>query len=402
MARVVDLSLLHKIKRHGAGQTLDVSACFNCGNCTAVCPLARDSAAFPRRMIRMAQVGMEREVLASEDLWRCYACGECTRTCPRKADPARFMAAARSYAISRYDVTGLAGLASRSVIGNLLVFAVFSALFSVVLMSKANPGGPTLPLFDFLPGLWIHDIGVAVFTAVGLSILLGMGSMAVRYWRQRHEEGVALSLAALPGAIVTAVSDAFYTAVSGRETPTRPTPIPLTNGGTCAHGSYMPPSWADSSPCFWPPVWISCSSPSALRFRPGIPCGSSAPWVAWSASMASPSSLLRRVQAKDPVYAKSSVADWFFPILLMLTVLTGLLCEIVVYFPSSTSVGHLVFLTHVVLALDLIAMLPLTKFAHVLYRTLALVLFAWRYAPAGAPPRLGRRYSRTTAVARGN
>jgi len=112
--------------------------------------------------------------------------------------------------------------------------------------------------------------------------------------------------------------------------------------------------------------------------------------------------LLRRVQAKDPVYAKSSVADWFFPILLMLTVLTGLLCEIVVYFPSSTSVGHLVFLTHVVLALDLIAMLPLTKFAHVLYRTLALVLFAWRYAPAGAPPRLGRRYSRTTAVARGN
>jgi hypothetical protein len=32
--------------------------------------------------------------------------------------------------------------------------------------------------------------------------------------------------------------------------------------------------------------------------------------------------------------------------------------------------------------MDLVAMLPLTKFAHVLFRTLALVLFAWRHAPA--------------------
>ena len=114
-----------------------MKACFNCGNCTAVCPLAQDSAGFPRRMIRMAQVGMERELLASEDLWRCYACGECTRTCPRQADPAEFMAAARSYAISRYDFTGLAGLANRSAMGNLLVFALFSTIFSSAAAQQA-------------------------------------------------------------------------------------------------------------------------------------------------------------------------------------------------------------------------------------------------------------------------
>jgi hypothetical protein len=32
--------------------------------------------------------------------------------------------------------------------------------------------------------------------------------------------------------------------------------------------------------------------------------------------------------------------------------------------------------------MDLVAMLPLTKSAHALYRTLALVLFALRHAPA--------------------
>ena len=88
MIHHVDPSLMGKIRRHGRRGRLQVESCFQCGNCTAVCPLAQDSAGFPRRAIRMAQVGMERELLASEDLWRCYACGECTRTCPREADPA--------------------------------------------------------------------------------------------------------------------------------------------------------------------------------------------------------------------------------------------------------------------------------------------------------------------------
>ncbi len=134
MAHAIDVEMMEKIKKHGAGGKLDVSACFNCGNCAAVCPLAEDSAGFPRRIIRMAQLGMENELLAQEDLWRCYACGECTETCPREADPMQFMAAARSYAISRYDPTGLSGLMYRSPLFNILVFFVLSAFFSILLL----------------------------------------------------------------------------------------------------------------------------------------------------------------------------------------------------------------------------------------------------------------------------
>lgn len=36
MAHAIDVALMDKIKKHGPGGTLDVSACFNCGNCTAV------------------------------------------------------------------------------------------------------------------------------------------------------------------------------------------------------------------------------------------------------------------------------------------------------------------------------------------------------------------------------
>lgn len=381
MARIVDLGLLRKITRHGAGSTLDVSACFNCGNCTAVCPLAKDSAGFPRRMIRMAQVGMEQELLASEDLWRCYACGECTQTCPRKADPAEFMAAARSYAIARYDFTGLAGLANRSVIGNLLVFAAFSTFFSALLLSRMNPGGGHLALFTFLPGEWIHDIGVILFAVVGLSAFFGVASMGVRFWSQRRGEGFVLPFAALPGAVYTALTDALLHR-RFRECDDDPQSaqlaLPWHQRPWFVHATVMGGFLA---------MLLSTTLDYMLK-----PIGSPAPpWypmrilglVGGLVSLYGLSIvLLRRAQARQTPYTKSSFADWFFPVLLTLTVVSGIICEVVVYLPSPSSIGHAVFFTHVVLAMDLVAMLPLTKFAHALYRTLALVLFAWRHAPA--------------------
>jgi ferredoxin len=389
MARVVDVSLLQKIKRHGAGETLDVSACFNCGNCTAVCPLAENSIGFPRRMIRMAQVGMEQELLASEDLWRCYNCGECTQTCPRQAYPAEFMAAARSYAIARYDFTGLAGLASRSVLGNLFVFALFSAVFGLLLLSRMNPGGPQLPLFDFLPGEWIHNIGVVLFAVVGLSAFLGVVSMTVRYWKQSRDKGISLRFAALPGAIYTALSDAllhrrFQQCDSGEQAPVRPNE-PLYLRAWFVHAAVMggflamllattldfllKPIGSPAPP--WYPMRI-------LGLVGGLVCLYGLAIV-----------LTRRAKGTEVPYTRSSFADWFFPLLLVATVLTGLFCEVIVYLPSPTSLGHWVFFTHVVLAMDLVALLPLTKFAHVLYRTLALVLFAWGHAPAKAAESVG-------------
>jgi len=380
MARVVNTSLMRKIQRHGLGNALDISACFNCGNCTAVCSLAEDSTGFPRRMIRMAQVGMERELLASEDLWRCYSCGECTQTCPRQADPAEFMASARSYAIARYDFTGFAGLANRSAFGNMAVFVIFSTVFSLLLLGKHNPAGRNMPLFTFLPGWWIHDIGVALFVLVGLSAALGLISMFVRFWRERRSEGSELRIGALPGALVTALTDAllhmrFQKCNSGEQTPARPIE-PWYLRTWVVHAFVMcgflamllattldfllKPIGSPVSP--WYPMRV-------LGLVGGVVCLYGLVIV-----------LFLRIRAADAPWRKSAFADWFFPVLLALTVVTGLLTEVAVYVPMR-SAGHAIFFTHVVLAMDLITLLPLTKFAHVLYRTLALVLFEWRHAP---------------------
>ncbi len=381
MARIVNTQLLQKIKRHGAGGTLDVSACFNCGNCVAVCPLAEDSAGFPRRMIRMAQVGMEQELLASEDLWRCYACGECTETCPRQADPAAFMAATRSYAIARYDFTGLAGLANRSAAGNLAVFAVFSAIFGVLLAAKQQAVAPSAPLFNFLPGEWIHHIGVALFVVVGLSAVFGMLSMFLRFRAQCGRKAVALRLSALPGALVQALTDAlmhtrFQRCADGERTPAKPAE-PLLKRPWAVHAAVMGGFLA----------MLAATTLDYLLKPIGSPV---APWypmrllgaIGGLVCLYGLAVMLgRRWKASEVPWKKSSFADWFFPLLLAATVLTGLAAEVADYAPLG-AFGHIVFFAHVVLAMDLVALLPLTKFAHVLYRTLALTLFAWSHAPA--------------------
>ena len=86
MSARVDPNLLSEIKKYG---TVSVEKCFNCGNCTAICPLSTNGETFPRRIIRYAQLGLKEPLLSSKELWMCYYCGECTQTCPKPGRPGR-------------------------------------------------------------------------------------------------------------------------------------------------------------------------------------------------------------------------------------------------------------------------------------------------------------------------
>ncbi len=73
--------------------------CFSCGTCVAGCPVAGQTERYnPRRVVRMALLGMRQQVLASEFAWLCSACYTCYERCPQDVHIPELMNAFRNIA----------------------------------------------------------------------------------------------------------------------------------------------------------------------------------------------------------------------------------------------------------------------------------------------------------------
>ncbi|MEA3368248.1 MAG: 4Fe-4S dicluster domain-containing protein [Planctomycetota bacterium] len=80
---------------------VDVRECYQCGKCTAGCPMARFMDLTPSQVMRLVQIGDEEAVetlLSSQTLWSCVGCLTCTQRCPKELDPAAVMDALREIA----------------------------------------------------------------------------------------------------------------------------------------------------------------------------------------------------------------------------------------------------------------------------------------------------------------
>jgi heterodisulfide reductase subunit C len=70
---------------------VNIFSCYQCGKCTAGCPMANDMTNSPNKIIRMVQLGMKREVLSSDTIWLCASCLTCSARCPREIEIAEVM-----------------------------------------------------------------------------------------------------------------------------------------------------------------------------------------------------------------------------------------------------------------------------------------------------------------------
>lgn len=104
--------------------SVNFNACYNCGNCTAVCSLSTEDNSFPREMVRLSALGLEDDIQASLKPWECYYCGECSTHCPQEANPGELMMSLRRYLTAKYDWTGLSGLLYKSLPVSLAAFVL--------------------------------------------------------------------------------------------------------------------------------------------------------------------------------------------------------------------------------------------------------------------------------------
>ena len=57
-------------------------ACMTCGTCASACPISGVDGLDPRKIVRMAVLGMDEELVASNWPWKCTMCGKCEESCP--------------------------------------------------------------------------------------------------------------------------------------------------------------------------------------------------------------------------------------------------------------------------------------------------------------------------------
>jgi heterodisulfide reductase subunit C2 len=77
----------------------DPADCYQCGKCSAGCPVREFAAEAPNKIVRYMQLGFYDKALMSKTPWLCAGCLTCSSRCPQSFDLARFMDAIREMAL---------------------------------------------------------------------------------------------------------------------------------------------------------------------------------------------------------------------------------------------------------------------------------------------------------------
>lgn len=166
---MVDRSFVNDIiKLGGEG----IKRCFNCGTCTAICPISEAVTTSFRKMIKYIQLGLKEKVLQSSAMWMCAECRECVAECPRDAKPSNILAALRKYALSSYtwyNMTRSLTL-SRWTITLIALIPTILLLGVIALIGKMEPNVVTAGFESFIPTIYVDVGGIAI----GILVLIGV------------------------------------------------------------------------------------------------------------------------------------------------------------------------------------------------------------------------------------
>lgn len=72
-----------------------IALCYQCGKCSATCPMAYKMDLLPHQVMRYLQLGL-REVFQANSYWFCATCFSCQTECPRGIDVSKVCEALRT------------------------------------------------------------------------------------------------------------------------------------------------------------------------------------------------------------------------------------------------------------------------------------------------------------------
>jgi len=77
------------------------SSCLHCKTCANACPFLEGMDYHPNAVLRLIQLGMEKQALESSTIWICVGCNTCSSFCPMAIDIPAVMDSLRHIALEK-------------------------------------------------------------------------------------------------------------------------------------------------------------------------------------------------------------------------------------------------------------------------------------------------------------
>jgi ferredoxin len=155
-----------------------IRKCYQCGSCTAICPISEDYMTSFRRSIKYAQLGLDNKLSSDLTPWLCYACGECSNSCPRDANPSEIMMSIRRYLTIKYDWTGISRalyLNSKILLSAILSLSILTGIIIYFLHGPIVTDKVALALFA--PIEIVETGGRLIFASLAAILLVNIYRM---------------------------------------------------------------------------------------------------------------------------------------------------------------------------------------------------------------------------------
>jgi len=381
MSNRVDPNLIKDLQSFGLK---DAAKCYNCGNCTAVCPLSTPDNPFPRKLVRYIQLGQKDKILTSPEPWLCYYCGDCSTNCPRGADPGETMMVTRRYLTSLYDWTGFARKFYTSEKFEIMAITIVALLVGIGLL-LFNTGNPNWE-YAHINSVWPSDkieIADLVMAAILSFLLLSNVFRCFRFVMGDLAFKIPFKVYAgqLKELLIHTVTQKRF--------------------GLCTDKMqwfvHLMIMTGYASVFLLVVVFVNGLGFDNLKFQRDLPEYSI--WhpirlVGYYATFAimygTTYAIIGRLRKTKPVYKNSHPTDWMFLILLQLTTMTGIFIHFtrLLNWPATT---YFLYIIHMMVAVPMLVLeVPFAKWAHLAYRPVVLFLLkvkeAWQQEQAVTEP----------------
>jgi len=362
-----DPTLLAEIRRYGK---FDPTGCYQCGSCTLSCDLVGDSVTFPRRSIRYALLGLRQPLAESLDPWVCHDCGDCSVACPRQSEPRISMQTLRRFLCVQYDWTGIASkllqskawyLGSLFSVASMVLFLIVAYHLWYVGMVAKDFATTALGLEHMFPIITYYTLTVILVPLLLLfSRVFGIWRLTMGGERQARPP-LSLYLREAWVYVYQSVSDPLM-----RKCPEK--------GRWLGHWVLALGVVMMLTVKVFALQWFQTDNLYRL-YHPQRWLG----YVATALILYGLANIFAgRLRAKKEIYKESSFQDLIFPILLVLTVLSGLAAHTFRYAGFALTC-HFLYALHIIIATPMLLVeMSFGKWSHMVYRPLALYFLAVR------------------------